>query len=470
MHGRHGGWTGAIAGRARLAAALAALALAGCAAPPARLVPSEDAATPMWLDAQGRPRTFAAYAEEARRRIAARNTVVAAQRTPADREAMAALVGPHEWPRAAGAGTDCTAENTDALLLVHGLTDSAFLMRDLGDALARAPLAPGRCTMARSLLLPGHGTVPGDLLRVRYETWLAATEWGVRSFAGKADRVHLVGFSTGGALGMLAAYRQHPQPGAPALASLVLVSPALQPLDRRAQKPLVLRLLAASGLKSWLGEHDDGDFAKYESFALNGGAQVARLAQVLDREEGPFPLPVFIALSLDDHTVNSRVTVERFLARSVDGSRLWLAAPGAAAHSDPLVRRAAADPRARVVDAAAAPDVRDIAHPALPVRPGNPHYGRGGDYVDCLAYDDDGLPPGDAWCACLGARPARRPLPPACEGRPPDRAVVYGELPVPPAASAGPLLRRLTFNPLFDDMAAGMLAFLRRQAAEGVQP
>jgi len=53
-------------------------------------------------------------------------------------------------------------------LLIHGLLDSPFVMRDIGAELQEQGL------LVRSILLPGHGTVPGALLNVTYEDWLQA--------------------------------------------------------------------------------------------------------------------------------------------------------------------------------------------------------------------------------------------------------------------------------------------------------
>ena len=59
------------------------------------------------------------------------------------------------------------------VLLIHGLSDSPYLMK----AVARHFQTRG--FLVRSILLPGHGTVPGDLLQVTYQEWIRATEYGI---------------------------------------------------------------------------------------------------------------------------------------------------------------------------------------------------------------------------------------------------------------------------------------------------
>src|SRR5688572_13718977 len=51
-------------------------------------------------------------------------------------------------------------------LLLHGLYDSCFSMKDVGHHLL------SKNFLVRSVLLPGHGTVPGDLLNVDYREWI----------------------------------------------------------------------------------------------------------------------------------------------------------------------------------------------------------------------------------------------------------------------------------------------------------
>jgi hypothetical protein len=67
-----------------------------------------------------------------------------------------------------------------AALLLHDLGGTPYAMRDLGRALVE------HCYLVRAILLPGHGTVPGDLL-----TWITGSgsrRPGARSRASRARR------------------------------------------------------------------------------------------------------------------------------------------------------------------------------------------------------------------------------------------------------------------------------------------
>ena len=85
--------------------------------------------------------------------------------------------------RCAGSG------HTAGALLVHGLTDSSFVMRDVAQVLQSYP----SCLLIRAIVLPGHGTVPGDLLETRYQDWLKTLEYGINSFKGTVQELYQIG-------------------------------------------------------------------------------------------------------------------------------------------------------------------------------------------------------------------------------------------------------------------------------------
>ena len=421
-----------------------------------RLEPT-GARVEVWLDDAGLPVRFAEYVQRAQALIAAHHHAPPPGGWPGLTEPLAQAIGPRQWPMA---GADCTPGNTDGVLLVHGLTDSPYLMRDLGDALASQPLATGRCTLVRSLLLPGHGTVPGDLLAVKHTKWTEATRYGVDSFAGEADRVHFVGFSTGGALGIQRAFAQQNSASAPALSSLVLLSPAIEPRDRNARRPLVLHWL--SWLMNWLDEHDDRDFAKYESFPLNAGVQIAFLDQALKPLlRAPIPVPVFMAVSRSDDTIAPVASIDVFLRQTDPRSRMWLVLARDQAADDDAAWRARRDQRVNVLDVAELPpQFTTYAHTSFPVSALNAHYGTQGPYVNCLHYAPKMK---ERFEQCIS--PAMRETMGLASVQVGEGRVRYGETVEGKAPNDDWLLRRLTFNPRFDDMLAEIRQFLQTVVA-----
>ena len=78
-------------------------------------------------------------------------------------------------------------------LLIHGLTDSPYSMRAIASRLHDA----GYYTL--SLRMQGHGTVPGGLVDVTWEDWLAAVRMGarqVRRTIGEGRPLLMVGYPT----------------------------------------------------------------------------------------------------------------------------------------------------------------------------------------------------------------------------------------------------------------------------------
>lgn len=112
-----------------------------------------------------------------------------------------------------------------AALLLHGLSDSPYFMRAIGKIFAQNGYH------ALGLRIPGHGTYPGALIGMEWQTWYRAVLFGA-GFAKKlADatpgkRLILSGLSNGGALALHYTLNalMHPNQALPDM--LVLFAPA----------------------------------------------------------------------------------------------------------------------------------------------------------------------------------------------------------------------------------------------------
>ena len=160
-----------------------------------------------------------------------------------------------------------------SILLVHGLTDSPYSMREL------ARLFHARGYNAAAVLLPGHGTRPQDLLRVKLQEWRDETDFGLAAASALGQRVSLAGFSTGGAL-VLDALRRNNAGAAPVdVDDVFLFSPALKLVSRLAPwacLPGVAPLIEA--VRPWAMD-TRGDSHRYNKMALNAVCQLHRLIQ-----------------------------------------------------------------------------------------------------------------------------------------------------------------------------------------------
>jgi esterase/lipase len=255
------------------------------------------------------------------------------------------------------------------ILLTHGLTDSPYHMRHL----AAFFHAQGFRVMVP--LLPGHGTVPGDLLTVRHQDWSKAVAFGADCLAREVDELYLGGLSLGAALSL-----QHAL-GDRHVRGLFLFSPALQitPLARLAGlRSLLGRLLPAA---RWLGVLPDRDLYKYETLAVNGVAQTwALLAELKQRlQRHPPEIPLFAAASTDDTTVDSSATFDLIATtpHPLNHLVLYTTTP----------TEFAGMPRVEAVNSIVpAQRILSSAHTAIVIAPEDTHYGRHGSYANCLHY------------------------------------------------------------------------------------
>ncbi|OGO33882.1 MAG: hypothetical protein A2W35_01110 [Chloroflexi bacterium RBG_16_57_11] len=81
-------------------------------------------------------------------------------------------------------------------LLIHGFTGTPKEMRRLGEHLA----GQGRTVLG--IRLVGHATRPEDMLRARWQDWLASVEDGWHILSGCTRRIFVIGLSMGGILSL----------------------------------------------------------------------------------------------------------------------------------------------------------------------------------------------------------------------------------------------------------------------------
>ncbi len=207
------------------------------------------------------------------------------------------------------------------VLLVHGMSDSPYSMRSLGERLH----AEGAWVVG--LRVPGHGTAPSGLLDVRWQDMAAAVELAMnhlRTSVGQQP-LYIVGYSNGGALAVHYALTSLEKASLPAAQGLVLLSPeigltkiaALAIWQERLGRLLGLRKLAWNSI---LPEYDP---YKYNSFTVNAAVQ-ARLLTVeiqeqITRYESSGELtrlpPILAFQSVVDATVTAPALVEGLFQR-----------------------------------------------------------------------------------------------------------------------------------------------------------
>jgi len=217
------------------------------------------------------------------------------------------------------------------VLLLHGLTDSPYSLRALGEMLNELGF------WVVGLRLPGHGTVPSALEYTRWEDMAAATRLAMDHLASKVGPlpIHIAGYSNGAALALDHALASLGDPVLPRPASLILISPSIGVSASAALAGPIATISKTPGLGrlAWSQITLEFDPYKYNSFPVNGGAQVRRLTQSVasriaalakSKKATDFP-PILVFKSAVDATVSIDAVVDRLLGRLPDnGNELVL--------------------------------------------------------------------------------------------------------------------------------------------------
>ena len=90
------------------------------------------------------------------------------------------------------------SEGKMGILLVHGYSGSPAEVRELAERLNQDE---GYTTLG--VLLPGHGTDPHDLEKVKWEDWYVAVKAGVKKLKLTCPQVVVIGMSMGSLLTLL---------------------------------------------------------------------------------------------------------------------------------------------------------------------------------------------------------------------------------------------------------------------------
>ncbi len=305
---------------------------------------------------------FLNYIDQCRALIEQRRTDLHALSTQ-QTAAIVAANSPFEWPPF----PPSTAGRRTGVLLIQGLFDCPFSLRDLGARLQ----AQG--VFCRSVLLPGHGTTPSDLLQVTYQDWLHTVRYGIETFQQEVDQLFLIGYSTGAALSVYHALQEHA-----GIAGILLLAPALKvKLSVHVFTAWQTLIKNISKNQQWLLRSGETDYVKYHSITFNAVAQIIALTEVVEKllQTHTLSCPVWMSVSDDDEVISSRAAVQFFQSQSHPASRLLLYTTKPRREYDidsRIIQRTSSYP---------ALHIRHFSHVAMPFAPDNMHYGQHGDYV-----------------------------------------------------------------------------------------
>ncbi len=311
-------------------------------------------------------------------------------------------------------GAECTEYKSGeryraGVVLTHDVLDSAYTQRKLGEYFQ------SRCLLVFGLLLPGHGSTPGELLRMDWEDWAAAESFAVRELTKEVDYLYLSGHGAGGTLAILEASKNADIDG------LVLFAPQLDaPAGSVAASALGWLIPGAR----WQEVVPAYTAYRYESRPWRLNAEVAGL---VDAALAALPgraveVPVLTVMSQDDATVSTSAILAYMDERVHPQSAMVIYGGEAPSPASP----------GRQVVAAAFPDkgLLGLSHLGLMLPMEDREFGWYGAAHDCGHYYQ-GSP--ETYAVCMAGK-----------------REVMGE--VTPANLAAGVLERTEFNPFFHIM------------------
>jgi carboxylesterase len=179
------------------------------------------------------------------------------------------------------------------VLLVHGFTGSPASMRPWGEFLH------SKGYTVRVPLLPGHGTVPEDLNKVKWQEWPTKVEYELNQLRKSCDVIFLIGLSMGGGtiLNVAASYND-------SITGLVLVNPMIH--LRGVPVELAFFLSRFQKMRSSVGD----DIKRpgitewgYDALPTRGIHQLLKMLRVTRRNLKNVTVPVQLFHSVEDHTL-----------------------------------------------------------------------------------------------------------------------------------------------------------------------
>jgi len=320
---------------------------------------------------------------------------------------------------------DCaTSENGRAeqgIVLTHGLFETAFSMRELGSFLQ------SQCFHVLGVLLPAHGSRPGDFLDTVWQDWLQTVHFATRQLADKAERVLLGGHSAGGALSVLEAVENT------GVDALILFAPALGITDAAKYAQFVTPLGKLFPKAAWVSVEPDEAIYRYESITFTAAAEMhAMIKNLHDHDQTRLrALPIFTVASMEDSTVSTPRILDFMNANTHEHSRTLLYSQHPVQSSE-RIRVIPSEDRMQ--------GVLSTSHLGLMNSPENHYYGKDGEYRNCGHY---GSSDNEDFILCKNGQRAW-----------------YGEATRENREKG--IVERIAFNPYYDAMLGELLAFVKR--------
>jgi len=294
------------------------------------------------------------------------------------REELPPALAPFRLEPAADCPVGVTKPWLNGIVLTHDVQESPYQLREMAEYFRE------RCFVVLLPLLPGHGTVPGDLLRSTWQDWVALQQLAARELGAEVDNLFLGGHGVGATLALLEAFDNIE------VDALVLFAPVLAPQALPWYAPLAHTVGGFVQAAAWAEVYPDDTPYRHDSWPwrlrqqVNALVAVAR-ARLPGRTMG---LPVFALASMEDAEANPQAILDYMRQVQHPDKQTLL-----------YSRRELPAEAAVSIVSTQRPDLRLLGqgHEALLLSLGDAVFGQFGTYYDCRHYY-----PGDAaaWARC----------------------------------------------------------------------
>jgi carboxylesterase len=194
------------------------------------------------------------------------------------------------------------------ILLFHGFTATTFEVKGLAERLHTAGYT------VSAPLLPGHGTTPDELNRVKWQDWMRTAENALVELQQTCRNIFVGGESMGGLICLLLAHN-HPE-----VKGLLLYAPAIE--NRKLWlTPLLKHFINFSRKKN------SDDLYEWQGYSVNPVAGAAELFGLQRRALKALPAihqPLVLFQGRNDRTINPRGAIKAFQTiSSADKELVW---------------------------------------------------------------------------------------------------------------------------------------------------
>ena len=276
-------------------------------------------------------KTFTDYLALEERLFSQLDELVYAKIKPDQRQAInryyrGSLSDPERWSPNWNRSFTLSVESPKAaVLLLHGMSDSPYSLRHLGERLQAAG------ANVLGLRMPGHGTAPSGLVELTWQDMAAAVRIAMRHLAKQNEGlpIYVVGYSTGAALAVNYALATLDDETLPSIERIVVLSPAIGVTSVAALAVWQARLGHLLGLEklAWNVILPEYDPFKYGSFAVNAGNVVYQLTNEIQQrlkmlgEQGKLVgvPPILAFSSVVDATVSTPALVSNLFQQLPEG-------------------------------------------------------------------------------------------------------------------------------------------------------